>query len=104
MDDDTDFVPRLGRPRGRGKDARYLSLVIKAARRAGRRTGVRSRRFDGSRIGRGAGVARVLRSGDRHAAFRAAAIATAGRYAADTIVPMYEAVYHEVLTGADRGR
>ena len=71
MDDDTDFVPRLGRPRGRGKDARYLSLVIKAARRAGRRTGVRSRRFDGSRIGRGAGVARVLRSGDRHAAFRA---------------------------------
>src|SRR5690606_5005409 len=70
MNDD-DFVPCLGRPRGAGKDARYLSLVVKAARRSGRRAGVRSRRFDGSRIGRGAGLARVLRSGDRHAAFRA---------------------------------
>ena len=70
MDDD-EFVPRLGRMRGRGKDARYLSLVVRAASRAGKRTGIRSRRFDGSRIGRGAGLARVLRSGDRHAAFRA---------------------------------
>ncbi len=72
MDDD-DFRPRLGRMRAKGgKRARtYLSLVVTAARRAGARTGLRSRRFDGSRIGRGAGIARVLGSGERHAAFRA---------------------------------
>ncbi|MBJ7439477.1 MAG: relaxase/mobilization nuclease and DUF3363 domain-containing protein [Sphingopyxis sp.] len=70
MSDDDDFTPRLGRMRGRGKEVRYLSLVVRAARRAGRRTGIRSRRFDGSRIGRGASIARVLRSGDAHAAFR----------------------------------
>jgi len=37
-------------------------------RRAGRT--VRGKRFEGSRIGRGAALARVLRSGDRHAGFR----------------------------------
>lgn len=67
MDDD-DFTPRLGRMRSRGKEARYIGLVVKAARRAGKRTGRRGQ-FDGSRIGRGASVARVLR--DRHAGFRA---------------------------------
>src|SRR5215212_4396822 len=40
----------------------------------------------------------LLRDPARHAAFRAAAIATAARYAADTIVPMYEDLYREVLT------
>ena len=33
-------------------------------------TSVRSRRFDGSRIGRGASIGRVLRGGDRHAGHR----------------------------------
>lgn len=66
---DDEFVPRLGRMRSRARDARYLGLVVKAARRAGKRTGKRGS-FDGSRIGRGAGVARVLRAGDRHAAYR----------------------------------
>src|SRR3546814_12651352 len=37
MDDD-DFTPRLGRMRSRGKEARYIGLVIKAARRAGKRS------------------------------------------------------------------
>lgn len=69
MDDD-EFTPRLGRMRSRGKDARYLALVVKAARRASKRAPGRSR-FDGSRIGRGASVARILRSRDRHAAYRA---------------------------------
>lgn len=64
---DDEFEPRLGRMRG--KEARYLAQVVKAARRAGLRTGKRGR-FDGSRIGRGASVARVLRSRDRLAAFR----------------------------------
>jgi type IV secretory pathway VirD2 relaxase len=55
--------------RGRGKEQRYLSRVVKAAKRAGMKTGRRGR-FDGSRIGRGASVARVLRSRDRLGAFR----------------------------------
>lgn len=67
---DDEFEPRLGRPTTRGSEPRYLSQVVKAAQRAGKRSSLRSRRFDGSRIGRGAAVARVLRSGDRHAAFR----------------------------------
>jgi N-acetyl-alpha-D-glucosaminyl L-malate synthase BshA len=39
----------------------------------------------------------LLRDSDRHAAMRAAAIAKAEQYAADRIVPMYEAFYQEVL-------
>src|SRR3546814_5239432 len=66
---DDEFEPRLGRMDGRGKEARYLNKVVKAAKRAGMKTGKRGR-FDGSRIGRGASVARVLRSRDRLGAFR----------------------------------
>lgn len=68
---DDDFEPRLGRIGGRGKEPAFLAQVAKAARRAGKRTGIRSRRFDGSRIGCGASLARVLQSRDRHAVFRA---------------------------------
>ena len=50
---DDEFEPHLGRMRGRGKEQRYLSRVVKAAKRAGLKTGRRGR-FDGSRIGRGA--------------------------------------------------
>src|SRR3546814_11292630 len=46
-----------------------LPILIKAARRAGKRSG-RGGRFDGSRIGRGASVARVLRGQGRHASLR----------------------------------
>lgn len=69
---DDEFEPRLGRMRAKGskRGRRYLSQVVAAARRAGERTGIRNRRFDGSRIGRGASVARVLGAGDRHSAFR----------------------------------
>lgn len=66
---DDEFEPRLGRMRGRGKEPSYLGRVVKAARRAGIRTGKRGR-YDGSRIGRGASIARVLRSRDRLGAFR----------------------------------
>ena len=66
---DDEFEPQLGRMRGRGKEQRYLSRVVKAAKRAGMKTGRRGR-FDGSRIGRGASVARVLRSRDRLGALR----------------------------------
>ena len=52
---DDEFEPHLGRMRGRGKEQRYLNRVVKAAKRAGMKTGRRGR-FDGSRIGRGASV------------------------------------------------
>ncbi len=66
---DDEFEPHLGRMRGRDKEVRYLNRVVKAAKRAGMKTGKRGR-FDGSRIGRGASVARVLRSRDRFGGFR----------------------------------
>lgn len=68
--DDSDFEPRLGPIGARGREPKYLGQIMKAARRAGKRAASHGRRFDGSRIGRGAGLARVLRAGDRHAAFR----------------------------------
>ena len=68
-----EFKPRLGRMHAKkGKHGRkYLALVVAAARRAGSRSGIRNRRFDGSRIGRGAGIGRVLSGHDRHAGLRA---------------------------------
>ena len=39
----------------------------------------------------------LLRDPDRHAAMRAAAIAQAGTFSADVIVPQYEALYDEAL-------
>lgn len=56
-----DFTPRLGRIGARGREARYLALVVKATRRLGKKAARRSG-FEGSRIGRGASIARVLRS------------------------------------------
>ena len=74
MSSDDDFEPRLGRMRAKGnKRARkYLSRVLAAANlaRGGPASGGRRSRFDGSRIGRGSGVGRVLGSRDRYAAFR----------------------------------
>ncbi len=66
MAQDEDFEPRLGRTRKRGKGDRFASRVIRAANLAG---GIRlgmsfaKRSFHGSRIGRGAGVGRVLSGG-----------------------------------------
>ena len=69
-----EFKPRLGRIRARGtsgKRARkFLGRIVAATARTGASTGVRSRRFDGSRVGRGASIGRVLRDGDRHAGHR----------------------------------
>jgi type IV secretory pathway VirD2 relaxase len=69
---DDDFEPQLGRMRARGgkRGRRYLALVVAAARRAGARTGIRNRRFDGSRIGRGASLGHILSGGDRYARSR----------------------------------
>lgn len=69
---DDDFTPKLGRERGKdGKRVvKYSGRMLAAARLAGAKTGVRSRRFDGSRIGRGASIGRLLSSRDRLVGFR----------------------------------
>lgn len=70
---DDDFEPRLGRMRApasrRGR--KYLYAVLVAAAGAGGLKRGKSRRFDGSRIGRGSSVARLLASRDRFAGLRA---------------------------------
>ena len=73
MSDEDDFRPKLGKIRARGgtHGRRYVQHVLRSAARAGGKvlTGFPGkRRFDGSRMGRGAGIGRVLR--DRHAGFR----------------------------------
>jgi type IV secretory pathway VirD2 relaxase len=73
MSDDDEFTPKLGKPKSRGsgrKARKYLGAVIGAAARAGIQTGKRRARFDGSRIGRGASIGRILASRDRLAGFR----------------------------------
>ena len=69
---DDDFTPELGRKRAEDgkRTVKYGGRALKAARLAGTKTGVRSRRFDGSRIGRGASMGRLLSSRDRLAGFR----------------------------------
>jgi len=75
MAEEEEFEPRLGRMRSTGgKRARkYLGRVLAAANLAGggaRPFGSAGKAFNGSRIGRGAGVGRVLASRDTHAAYR----------------------------------
>jgi type IV secretory pathway VirD2 relaxase len=73
MSDEEKFTPKFGRspPKDGRKILRYSSRILVAARLAGRNTGIVSRRFDGSRIGRGASVGRLLSSRDRFAGLRA---------------------------------
>src|ERR1700675_542943 len=75
MKRDDDFEPKLGRigTRGSRVRSRFAQAVERAiALEGGRKRGAASRRrtFDGSRIGRVAGVGRVLASRDRYAALR----------------------------------
>lgn len=75
MPTDDDFEPRLGRLGDKGRKPRprkFLSRVIAAANLARGGALERSSRsaFTGSRIGRGAGVGRLLSARDRYAAFR----------------------------------
>ncbi|MDH4744233.1 relaxase/mobilization nuclease and DUF3363 domain-containing protein [Sphingomonas sp. CBMAI 2297] len=67
-----EFTPKLGKPGARdGKRlVKYGGRVLAAARLAGSKTGVLARRFDGSRIGRGASIGRLLSSRDRFAGAR----------------------------------
>ena len=70
MADDDDFKPKLGKIRSRGSKSgrKFLHRVLAASNLA--RGGGGKSNFSGSRIGRGAGVGRVLASRDRYAAFR----------------------------------
>ena len=70
MAKDDDFEPRLGRIRSNAPKDRYLTGVIKGVART---TGTAKRKgaeFDGSRIGRGSGAGRILKSRDRFGSFR----------------------------------
>lgn len=73
MSEDDEFTPRLGRQRQRSskKARRYLGRVVGAAIRSAEKGSVRNRRFDGSRIGRGASMGRLLSSRDRFGGMRA---------------------------------
>ena len=70
MTRDDDFEPKLGKISNRGGNvrSRYLRQVGRTVTQAGGRK--RGSSFQGNRIGRGAGVGRVLASRDRFAAFR----------------------------------
>jgi type IV secretory pathway VirD2 relaxase len=73
---DDAFEPRLGKIRSRGgkRGRRYLHQVLRAVALAGGKVGSGSKlgrsAFQGNRIGRGAGVGRVLAARDRYSAFR----------------------------------
>ena len=73
MSEGDEFTPRLGRQRQSGgkKARRYLGRVVGAAIRSAEKGAIRSRRFDGSRIGRGASMGRLLSSRDRFGGLRA---------------------------------
>jgi hypothetical protein len=73
MSDDEEFTPRLGRQRQQGgkRARRYLGRVVGAAIRSAEKGSIRSPRFDGSRIGRGASMGRLLSSRDRFGGMRA---------------------------------
>ena len=73
MTGDDDFQARLGKIRAGGRGRSYLSRVLRTAMlasagRFGRAQGRKA--FTGARIGRGAGVASVVRGGDRRAGLR----------------------------------
>jgi type IV secretory pathway VirD2 relaxase len=73
MSDEDGFEPHLGliRALGSGPQRSYLSQVLKATALAGGVPRPSGRpRFTGSRIGRGGGIARLLSTRDRYAAYR----------------------------------
>lgn len=72
MSGDDDFEPHLGRSGGQdGKRAvRYSSRIAVATGRTVSGSAKHARRFDGSRIGRGASIGRLLSSRDRLAGLR----------------------------------
>ncbi len=77
---DDDFELWLGHI---GKDPAFRSSLRKATNLAGgirRSSQARARRFDGSRIGRGSAIGRLLGSSDRHAGLRSRRVVVKARY------------------------
>jgi len=70
---DDDLTPKLGKPRGNDgkRTLKYGGRILAATRIAGKKAGTRSQRFDGSRIGRGASMGRLLSNRDRLGGLRA---------------------------------
>src|SRR5690242_7438535 len=74
MQSDKKFTPKLGRMRSRSLPRRTFLREVQTA--LGRASSPRRARqdgrstFDGSRIGRGAGIGRVVGQQDRHSALR----------------------------------
>ncbi|CDX21466.1 conserved hypothetical protein [Mesorhizobium sp. ORS 3324] len=77
---DDEFKPRLGKIGSRGSKAgkRYAGQLRAAINRAGGKA-TRGGGFTGSRMGRGGAAAAVLRSRDRHAAFRSRRVVVKAR-------------------------
>jgi len=69
---DEDFEPKLGRMRAKGsrRGRKYLHRILAATAIAGGLTRAGRTRFNGSRIGRGAALARLLDSRDRYRGLR----------------------------------
>lgn len=73
MDESEQIELRLGRMRAppAKRGGRYLAQVLRSASRAGHASGRRGRSVDCSRVGRGAGIGRLLGGRDRFAGLRA---------------------------------
>ena len=74
---DDEFTPKLGRIRStNARERNYLHRVLQGiARAGGRRAKGKSARFNGSQIGRGSGIGRVL----RHTGFRSRCVVVQAR-------------------------
>lgn len=114
MTNDDDFEPRLGRQRAKGKGSAgkpILHRILAAANlaRGGARSSARSG-FTGSRIGRGAGVGRLLASRDSLSAYRqrrvmvkARIVRLAGRGLAGAKAHLHYIQRDGTTRGGDRG-
>jgi type IV secretory pathway VirD2 relaxase len=113
---DDDFEPRLGRMHSRGgmRGRRYLQRVLAAtslARGAGALGARTRRRFDGSHIGRGAGVGRVLRARGvrsvlfgRRVVIKSRIVKLAGKGAASAAAHLRYLQRDATTRGGERGR
>ena len=82
---DDDFEPKLGKIRSQGsrRARKYLHRVLQATMLAGGHlwsgSSARKAKFHGSQIGRAAGIARMLATRDRYAAFRSRRVVVKSR-------------------------
>jgi len=75
-----DFELWLGRISADRPFAHQVRKAVNLAGKSVRKSAARTRRFDGSRIGRGAGVGRLLSTSDRFAGFRSRRVVVKARY------------------------